>query len=82
LQCGAGCQRIAGDVFAYNDCTIKAAQTKPPAIGTAHQPMRQREFLGMGGLHDKADAAIGVQQQATRDGRDAIQLISGKCGRG
>jgi site-specific DNA recombinase len=28
--------------------------------------MRQREFLGVGGLHNKADASIGVQQQAAR----------------
>ena len=28
----------------------------------SYQPMHQREFLGMVGLHDKADAAIGVQQ--------------------
>ena len=31
------------------------------AISTTHQPMRQREFLGVGGLHNKANTAIGVQ---------------------
>jgi hypothetical protein len=52
------------------------------AIGTAHQPMRQREFLSMGGLHNKADASIGVQQQAPRGWRDATQPITGKRGHG
>ena len=82
MQRGAGCQRIAGDVFPPNACTIKATQAKPPAIGTAHQPVRQREFLGVGGLHYKADAAIGVQQQAARGGGDAIQPIPGQRGHG
>ena len=40
--------------------------------------MRQREFLCMGRLHNKADTAIGVQQQAARGGRDTIQPIPGK----
>jgi hypothetical protein len=52
------------------------------AIGTAHQPMRKREFLGMGGWHNKANASIGVQQQAPRGWRDATQPITGKRGHG
>ena len=56
----------------------------PPRPGHCHvciggcarrQPMRQRKFFGMGGLHHKADAAIGVQQQAPCSRRDAIQPI-------
>ncbi len=78
LQRGAGCQRIAGDVLPHNAGAIKTAQTKPSAIRTARQPMRQREFLGMRRLHYKANTSIGVQQQAARGRRNAIQPIPGK----